>query len=229
MEASFPRFGPGHLAALAAVPLVAGALVWLVRRHPGAQQLVRYALAALLTAATVFWMAALALHFRVGWKWMLPLQISDASIVLTVLVILTRNRWLFDVVYFWGLTAVPLAMLMPDILEPFPDPFTIAFFILHGLVVAILLYLVWSRQMRPRPGAAVLSFVALNAFMLAVLGINAALGTNYMYLMEKPSQPSLLDFFGPWPWYIVTSEFVAMALFALLWLPFRKPPAAVAA
>ncbi len=222
MDGSFPRFGPGHLTALALIPLIACALAFAARQREQWRRPIQFTLAGMLTAATVVWVAVLAMHYNVGWKWILPLQLSDASIVLTVMVILTLNQWLFDVVFFWGLTAVPLAMLMPDILEPFPDPFTISFFVLHGLVVVILLYLIWSRQMRPRPDAALRSFLALNGFMLLVLAVNYVLGTNYMYLMEKPSQPSLLDYFGPWPWYIVTSEFVAMALFRLLGWPFRK-------
>jgi hypothetical integral membrane protein (TIGR02206 family) len=225
MDGSFPRFGPGHLTALALIPLVAYGLALLAGRREGSRRPIQYTLAGLLTAATILWVTVLVVRYNVGWKWILPLQLCDASIVLTVLVILTLNQWLLDVVYFWGLTAVPLAMLMPDILEPFPDPFTISFFVLHGLVVVILLYLVWSGLMRPRPDAVMRSFLALNGFMLLVLAVNYGLNTNYMYLLAKPSQPSLLDYFGPWPWYILTSEFVAIVLFTLLGLPFRKASA----
>ncbi|MCW5963553.1 MAG: TIGR02206 family membrane protein [Bryobacterales bacterium] len=228
MDGTFPRFGAAHLTALAIIPMAGYLLARTARQNPRLERPIQFTLAAMLTIATVSWVLALVWHYNVGWKWILPLQLSDASIVLTVLVTLTLNQWLFDVVFYWGLTAVPLAMLMPDILEPFPDPFTISFFVLHGLVVVILLYLVWSGQMRPRPSAAMRSFLALNAFMLLVLAVNLLLGTNYMYLMEKASQPSPLDYFGPWPWYIVTSEFVAMALFGLLGLPFRRARAIAA-
>jgi hypothetical integral membrane protein (TIGR02206 family) len=56
---------------------------------------------------------------------------------------------------------------------------------------------------------------------VAAIG-NAITGGNYMFLSEKPQTASLLDYMGPWPWYIISSALLALALFKLLDLPFRR-------
>ncbi|MCI0366299.1 MAG: TIGR02206 family membrane protein, partial [Phycisphaerales bacterium] len=113
-------------------------------------------------------------------------------------------------------------LLTPDLWEPFPSFSTVQFFIAHGLVVVAVLFLTWTGQMRPRPGSVLRAMLAVNVFAGAVGSFNLIFGTNYMYLRRKPENPSLLDIMGPWPWYILSAQAIALALFTLLWLPFKR-------
>jgi len=56
--------------------------------------------------------------------------------------------------------------------------------------------------------------------------VNLLLDANYFWICGKPVNhigeriPTLLDYMGPWPWYILTGEVVALAHFLLAYSPF---------
>lgn len=68
-------------------------------------------------------------------------------------------------------------------------------------------------------------FLATAWAAVAATG-NALTSGNYMFLRERRETASLLDYMGPWPWYIFGAALVALALLALLDLPFRRRRAA---
>jgi len=88
-----------------------------------------------------------------------------------------------------------------------------------------ILYLVWSGQARPRPGSVTRAMIGVNAWAAFDGTLDWIFKTNYMYLRVKPVNVSLLDVMGPWPWYILAGECVALGLFLLLYLPYRRAPA----
>jgi uncharacterized membrane protein YwaF len=58
------------------------------------------------------------------------------------------------------------------------------------------------------------------AYAVAVGLVDWALGANYMWLREKPGG-SVLELFGPWPWYILGGAAIGATIFFLLELPYR--------
>lgn len=67
------------------------------------------------------------------------------------------------------------------------------------------------------------ALIASNVYAALIGTFDYFFKTDYMFLRSKPPTPSLLDVLGPWPWYILVCEFVALGLFLLLYLPFRHP------
>jgi hypothetical integral membrane protein (TIGR02206 family) len=221
MSSPFHIFGPVHLLILTSVPAVAAFVSMASRHSRESARWVRYALGTLLAFNELVWYAY-KLQFE-GFRFPegLPLQLCDLTLWLTVLALFTVNPLVFETAYFAGLGGSGMALLTPDLWAPLASYPTIYFFLAHGLVVACLLMLLWSKQARPRPGSLWRVFGALNAYAAVIAVFNAIFKTNYMYLCNKPAGASIMDFLGPWPLYLLSCEAVALILFWLLWLPVR--------
>jgi hypothetical integral membrane protein (TIGR02206 family) len=151
----------------------------------------------------------------------LALQFSDFAIWLTIIALLTLSRWSFEVSYYAGLTAAGMAVLTPDLWAPLASYPSVYFFLEHGGVVIGVITMVCGGIAQPGRGSVWRAVLALNLWAAGVGLFNAVFGTNYMYLCRKPAGASVLDYFGPWPVYLVGAEIMAVALFWLLWIPFR--------
>jgi len=218
----FVPFGVAHLGALASVALLALLLVLLVRALPRVAPAVRWALAAGIVSLVAFELAAGAREGWLGWTAVLPLELCDAALVLAVATLVAPRRAAAEVVYFWAGSGTLLAMLTPELPWSFPRWEFVVFFGLHGLVLVAALVLVFGLGFRPRPGAPWRVFV-ITAGWAALVGVaDLALGTNYMYLRRKPAVGTPLDWMGPWPVYIGVCGVVALVLFHVLALPFRR-------
>jgi len=162
-----------------------------------------------------------ATHEEEPWQELLPLHLCDWATFTGVVALVTRRALAFELTWFWAMAGTTQALLTPDLAVRPPEISWYTFYLSHGGVVAAALLLTWGAGMRTRPWAAFRIFAWSQLYLATVLGLNGLLGTNYGYLCAKPENPSLLDHLGPWPWYLLSLEGLALALFWLLDLPFR--------
>ncbi|HYM06427.1 MAG TPA: TIGR02206 family membrane protein [Terriglobales bacterium] len=221
MRSNFRLFGPAHLLILTSAPILGLVLAKWCRKSRTAERWIRCLIALFLSVNELVWYAY-RLHYE-GFRFprALPLNLCDLTLWLTVGAILSLNQWAFELAYFAGLGGSGMALITPDLWAPFPSYPTVYFFLAHGVVVAAILMLVWSKIAEPKPGCLRRALVLLNVYAVVIGIFNAIFGTNYMYLCSKPAGTSLLDYLGPWLLYIVGGEVVALVIFWLLWLPFR--------
>jgi hypothetical integral membrane protein (TIGR02206 family) len=154
----------------------------------------------------------------------LPLELTNAVTLIAALALWTRGQLLFELAYFWGLTASLQAALTPGLRpdETFPGFYFWHYFAVHSGAVVAAIFLAFGVGMTARRGAILWIFAITAAWAALVAVGNVITGGNYMYLDEKPRTASLLDYMGPWPVYIPATGIVTLVMFALLDLPFRR-------
>lgn len=208
---AFQPFGPAHLAVLC---LTAAAGTWLAvnakrLRELRDDRLIRYGLAAVLVGNEVgSWGVVLAQG-----RWGLPCQLCDLAVFLMAWALLGRRRLVGEIAVLWGLAGSVQAVLTPDLSEDFPSYAWVQFFLGHCAVVLSAVYVVVRGRVRLTGASVWRVWVASNVYAVIAGLLNWRLGTNFGYLARKAEHPSLLDALGPWPWYIIGIEILALALF----------------
>lgn len=222
MTTNFRLFGPAHLLILGAVPSLAAVLAMIQRKLSPGSRALRIGLATVILLDSFVYYGYLIARGQLAFPDHLPLELCDASLCLVIIALFTLNRVVYDLAYYGALAGATMALLTPNLWEPFPSFSTMQFFVDHGLIVAGALYLVWSKQARPRAGSVARAMLAVNLFAVFVGTFDFLFKTDYMFLRAKPPNTSLLDVLGPWPWYIAVTEVVACGVFLLLYLPFWR-------
>lgn len=150
----------------------------------------------------------------------LPLNLCTISIYLSAFMLITRSYRVFEILYFFGIGGALQALLTPDLFYTFPHFRFIHFFIAHIAIILAILYMIWVYAMVPTWKSIVKSFITLNIIAFFVFLVNIQTGSNYMFLARKPKGPSILDWLGPYPWYILSLELITLVMFLVLYIPF---------
>ncbi len=217
-------FGTDHIAALVVTAICCAVAVAVGRRLRGTPtaRIAGRSLALVLLAAQI---ADPFIAHDLGWlRWnnSLPIELCDAASFAVMVALWGQRQLAFELAYFWGLAGTVQAIVTPDLGDAlaFPHPEFVRFFVLHIGIVAGVFYLGPGLGMRPRRGAEyrVLGMTLAYAGLVGI--VNWALDANYMYLCVRPTA-SPLDWFGPWPWYLVGATAMAAVMFSALALPYR--------
>lgn len=182
---------------------------------------IRYSMAVFLV---LFEIALYIWYFRFN-QWSadatLPFQLCSMTFMLSIIMLISKNYAVYEFIYFAGLGGAAQALLTPAaILSDFPNFTYYYFFIAHGGIVLTCLYMTWVIGYRPRFKSIWKTMLILNLYMGFAVIINKLTGGNYLFISHKPAEASLLDYLGPWPWYIVSMEAAALVIFIILYLPF---------
>ncbi|WOV89013.1 TIGR02206 family membrane protein [Sporosarcina oncorhynchi] len=225
MDSTFKMFSIVHLAVLV-VLFVAIVLLYRFRQNlklePDNSKRLERIIAITLLVCDVLYHIWLIQTDRWSLDHSLPLELCSLSLVVTILLLWTGNRHLVDFVIFAGIAGALQAIVTPDLDMNFPHFRFFHFFYTHTGIVMTGLYFIWVKGYSPTFIGAIRTFITLNAILPIIILVNLLFDGNYMFLRRKPQNGSLLDYMGPYPWYILWLEFTALMMFFIIWLVFRK-------
>lgn len=219
---AFELFGSAHLVALALVLLINLVIVASRKRFTDlGKKRFRFGLAALLV------INELAFHlwnYSIG-QWtiqtMLPLHLCSVLVWVSAYMLLTRSYSIYEFAYFLGIGGAIQALLTPDAgIYGFPHFRFFQTIISHGAIVTAAIYMTLVEGYRPYWSSLVRVAIWGNIYMAAVGIVNWLVGSNYLFIARKPDTASLIDMLGPWPWYIISLEVVAILMCLVLYLPY---------
>ncbi len=220
----FHPFTSEHYITLAIGFGITAGLIIFAKRSTKSQHFVTALLAFLCLASYPFALFAWRDHPR-ALDNVLPFHLCDLAAIVAGVALFTRKPILLTLTYFWGIAATTQALLTPAITIGPPSLPFIHFFIQHFAIVAAAIYVPLVLKWRPTAPwwkSPLLVFGISVAYQAVALIINTILKTNFAFASRPPDNPSLIDHLGPWPLYLFAMQGIALVLFLLLALPFRK-------
>ena len=225
MPERMPLFGTAHITMLVLCLALCVLSVWAVRRWRGTKGVDR--------AVTLAGWGLLTLSLAwIGWgllpgNWdpaqSLPLHLSDVLQIVTAVALIARPAWAVTITYYWGLTLNLQSLLTPDLVFTIYPPlqFTM-YWVLHILVFLAPVVFTFGLGYRPSLRGFVLTYACTAGWAGVAVIVNLTLGTNYGYLSHAPAGGSLLDFLGPWPFYLLSEAVLVAAVWALMTWPWTR-------
>ncbi len=223
-DGRFEPFALSHISMLLLLFALLLILFILRNRLNRGKQVIRYILIGFLLVSEL----SLYIWYNYTGVWdpidSLPFQLCTLSLLLSIIMLFTRSYRLFEVTFFLGVGGAFQAMLTPELSYDYPHYRYFHFFLAHIAIIVASFYMILYEEFRPTLASVWRALITLNILALFVFFVNKITGGNYMFLARKPNNPSLIDYLGPYPWYLLSLEFVTLGVFLLLYLPFSLLP-----
>jgi hypothetical integral membrane protein (TIGR02206 family) len=217
----FSAYGPSHWTVLVIFVIGSAVLVWIGRRQTESQARLLGRVLGVLTLA-IFSVALVYKLAQPSIAQSVPLQLCDLAELTAAYALWSHRKWAFTLTYYWGLPLSSQALITPDLHAPdFPSHSFLTFFALHLLIVWAAIYLTWGYGMRPGWRSYRFAVITTLAWVAFTFVFNTIAGSDYGFLNRKPLNASLLDFLGPWPFYVLTEVAIVGVIWALMTWPWE--------
>ncbi|MDS9471198.1 TIGR02206 family membrane protein [Sporosarcina pasteurii] len=222
---SFIMFSTPHVIAIM-IMIFLILLVWVSSKRGGMsrQRGERFQQIFALSLLAMEWLYYVWMAMSGKWdaRYSLPLELCSMSLYVAVVLLWMNKRQLYPFVFFAGVGGALQAIVTPDLELDFPHFRFFHFFYTHIGIIVTAFYFTWVKGYRPTFKGIIQTMITLNVIAILVYLFNTIAKSNYMFLNGKPKNGSLIDYLGPYPWYLLSLEGVALITFLLLWLLFKR-------
>lgn len=218
---NFSLFGNQHLIVLVLMVAACIALPIFAKRflNPRQQLFLLRLMAVTIALGAISYVIILAWLGDFNYKTDLPLDICNITAVALPFLMWNPKFKYHEVLYFWILAGTLQAIITPHLFNGFPNFIFIKYWVVHAGLVVFTIYATVVFDLKPTLRSIWRAFVALQGYVIFIVIVNLLIGSNYVYVLAKPPTASLLDYLGPWPWYLLVCELLCLFLFFLAFLP----------
>jgi hypothetical integral membrane protein (TIGR02206 family) len=223
--ASFQHYELSHILAFAMTVVIAILMVRFMRSDAPekVKTRVRYIFGGLLifavsmdTVLTFLRWGSGDLGWSIFWNSALPLYLCDVASIVAAVALFTKDYKFVEVAYLWGLAGTAQGLITPTLAYDWNTLEYYNFFLQHGGVPIAAVTLVWGIGIVPRKGAFKRIIIWSWAYMAIVISINFLIKQNYGFLSGKPDTPTMLDYLGPYPYYLISLQAIAFSFYYVL-------------
>jgi len=219
----FIRFAPSHLAVIFLSLFLFIYIPYRITSNPKALwiNIFSQSLGILLIGNEVGWVIYKLSLGHTYWAEFMPFELCTINAYLLCILLISRPSYaIFEVVYFWAMAGTVQGLVTPRLFAGYPHYLFFEYFITHTGVILAVLVLIFHYKWELTWRSLWRAFLWLQVPALINLVFDFTFEVNYMFMRELPKVPSVMDYFGQWPWYIFACEAFGLASFIFYLLPF---------
>ena len=149
----------------------------------------------------------------------LPFHLCSISYILTIVLLFTDNKYVFQYLFFAGIIGGIVTFAIPELDHAGWNRFRFyEFIIAHSMIILVPIYYLTNRKYEITMKHTVMGILITNILGFGMIPVNLLLRStgivedaNFMFVMEAPADVRAV--FGEAPWHLLSFELVLLITF----------------
>ena len=156
------------------------------------------------------------LHYWLFGLFSVPLHVCSFGVLLSMILLFTNNKKVFEILFFVGIFGGLLALFIPNTLGyTYYNMRYYHFIFLHMSIAIVPIYYYRAYGFRVNLFSIYKTFGYFILVLPLVVYVNYVKDKNYMFIGEKPA--IIADLLPDWPYYIILFAVLALLMFHVLY------------